>query len=117
MVRGPPLPVRTIRGECDRELENAVNHYACCNDFGPLCETHALPAEKARTASRRPRPLIPFVLLTLLAVFVQSVSAYAADEILKSKLANGLQVIIVRNALAPVVSTAVNYFVGADETP
>ena len=94
-----------------------MNHYACCNDLGPLCETHALPAEKARTASRRPRPLIPFVLLTLLAVFVQGVSAYAADEILKSKLANGLQVIIVRNALAPVVSTAVNYFVGADETP
>ena len=38
-------------------------------------------------------------------------------EIVRATLANGLRVVIVRNALAPVVSTNVNYLVGADETP
>jgi zinc protease len=43
----------------------------------------------------------------------------SADEqnILRSTLTNGLQVIIVRNTLAPVVTTMVNYRVGSDETP
>ena len=46
-----------------------------------------------------------------------------ADEIpirpgvLRATLTNGLQVIIVRNTLAPVVTTMVNYRVGSDETP
>ncbi|MGA2552559.1 MAG: pitrilysin family protein [Burkholderiaceae bacterium] len=38
-------------------------------------------------------------------------------EVLRSTLANGLRVVIVRNTLAPVVATALNYLVGADETP
>ena len=37
--------------------------------------------------------------------------------VVQEKLANGLRVVIVRNALAPVVATNVNYLVGADETP
>jgi zinc protease len=37
--------------------------------------------------------------------------------VLRATLANGLRVIIVRNALAPVVSTSVNYLAGSDETP
>ncbi len=43
----------------------------------------------------------------------------AAEEkgVLRATLDNGLRVIIVRNDLAPVVSTAVNYLVGANETP
>jgi zinc protease len=41
----------------------------------------------------------------------------AEQGVLKATLNNGLRVIIVRNDLAPVVSTAVNYFVGADDTP
>jgi zinc protease len=40
-----------------------------------------------------------------------------ADQPLRATLANGLRVIIVRNTLAPVVATSVNYLVGADETP
>ena len=38
-------------------------------------------------------------------------------DVLRRTLANGLRVIIVRNTLAPVVSTSLNYLVGADETP
>ena len=44
--------------------------------------------------------------------------AAAADaNTTRATLANGLRVIIVRNALAPVVSTSVNYLVGSDEAP
>ncbi len=41
----------------------------------------------------------------------------SAQEVLRARLHNGLRVIIVRNPLVPVVSTVVNYLVGADETP
>jgi zinc protease len=43
----------------------------------------------------------------------------AAEEtnVLRATLPNGLRVILVRNTLAPVATTAVNYLVGADETP
>ncbi len=37
--------------------------------------------------------------------------------VLRATLGNGLKVIIVRNTLAPVVATAVNYLTGSDETP
>ena len=39
------------------------------------------------------------------------------SSVLRATLPNGLRVIIVRNTLAPVVATAVNYLVGSDEAP
>ena len=39
------------------------------------------------------------------------------QNVLRATLPNGLRVIIVRNRLAPVVATAVNYLSGSDETP
>jgi len=39
------------------------------------------------------------------------------EEVLRATLANGLRVVIVRNTLAPVVATSVNYLVGSDEAP
>ena len=39
----------------------------------------------------------------------------AEPDVLRATLTNGLQVIIVRNTLAPVVTTMINYRVGADE--
>ena len=44
-------------------------------------------------------------------------AAAPAGDVVRAELPNGLRVIIVRNTLAPVVSTSVNYLVGADETP
>ncbi len=41
----------------------------------------------------------------------------AADNVVRATLSNGLRVIIVRNTLAPVAATAVNYLVGSDEAP
>ena len=40
-----------------------------------------------------------------------------AQDVLRATLTNGLQVIIVPNKLAPVVTTMVNYRVGSDECP
>ncbi len=48
----------------------------------------------------------------------KAASAHSGDgAVLRATLENGLQVVIVRNTLAPVVATALNYLVGADETP
>ncbi len=45
-------------------------------------------------------------------------AAPAADQtVLRATLANGLRVIVVRNSLAPVVATSVNYLAGSDEAP
>ena len=43
--------------------------------------------------------------------------ARAAEDVVRATLDNGLRVVVVRNTLAPVVSTSVNYLVGSDETP
>ena len=56
------------------------------------------------------------------AVFALSLTAGAAPtpsepNVVRATLPNGLRVIIVRNTLAPVVATAVNYLAGSDETP
>jgi zinc protease len=39
------------------------------------------------------------------------------QAVLRARLPNGLRVIIVRNTLAPVVATSVNYLVGSDDAP
>jgi zinc protease len=53
-----------------------------------------------------------------LAFTVHAADNTAAEQnILRATLTNGLQVVIVRNTIAPVVTTMVNYRVGSDETP
>jgi zinc protease len=41
----------------------------------------------------------------------------AADNVTRAELPNGLRVILVRNPLAPVVTTVINYEAGSDEAP
>ena len=44
-------------------------------------------------------------------------AAAEAESVLRATLDNGLRVIIVRDTLAPVVTTVINYLVGSDEAP
>jgi len=46
-----------------------------------------------------------------------SAPAPAEAGVLRATLPNGLRVILVRNTLAPVVATSVNYLVGSNDTP
>ena len=52
-------------------------------------------------------------------LFLLPVLARASGEtdIVRATLKNGLQVVVVRNALAPVVTTEVNYLAGSNEAP
>jgi zinc protease len=55
-------------------------------------------------------------LIVLSLVVVITVQA-AETDVLRATLANGLRVFIVKNTLAPVVATEVNYLVGSNEAP
>src|SRR5476651_1736098 len=68
-----------------------------------------------------PPGVFQFMFAALLACFftVHAASNETSTEqgVLRATLTNGLQVIIVRNTIAPVVTTMVNYRVGSDEAP
>lgn len=53
----------------------------------------------------------------LISIFCLLLNHSFADDVLRATLENGLQVVIVRNTIAPVVTTMVNYRVGSDECP
>jgi zinc protease len=65
------------------------------------------------------RGAIAVALLTLMAIAHVAIAHGEADnkQIVRATLANGLRVIIVRNTLAPVVATSVNYLTGSNEAP
>jgi zinc protease len=55
--------------------------------------------------------------LALLAIAGIACGETNNESVVRATLPNGLRVIVVRNALAPVVSTSVNYLTGSQETP
>ena len=73
-------------------------------------------------ATRQNFPKTAFTILFSLLLGWLSPEAMASvppesGAVVRATLDNGLRVIIVRNTLAPVVSTSVSYLVGADDTP
>ena len=59
-------------------------------------------------------------LLLGLWLLLAATGAHAATEqqaILRTKLDNGLRVVVIRNSLAPVATVELNFMVGGDETP
>jgi zinc protease len=71
----------------------------------------------------RPRTFRPFLVSLLLfanafaTAAISQAAAPAADDVLKATLPNGLRVVIVRNAIAPVISTDLAYLVGSRDDP
>jgi zinc protease len=57
------------------------------------------------------------LLIVIFSLGIFSHPAPAAEDIVRATLKNGLRVVIVKNTLAPVVTTEVNYLVGSDEAP
>jgi zinc protease len=58
------------------------------------------------------------ILLPLILILMAGLAAPQNDEnVVRTTLENGLRVVIVRDALAPVVTVEENYLVGGDETP
>ncbi len=55
--------------------------------------------------------------ILLILLFITPSSAGTEADVLRATLANGLRVVIVKNTLAPVVTTEVNYLVGSNEAP
>ena len=74
----------------------------------------------AKNPTPRPALLFFVLLLMFIGLFVTRATAVETangQDVLRATLTNGLQVVIVRNTLAPVVTTMINYRVGADECP
>lgn len=99
---------------------NAVFNFA----ESPMTSLLLMPRPRLPFIHRiRRLPLLAFVATALLSVATLTLDVHAAEttektpDVLRATLGNGLQVVLVRNRLAPVVTTIVTYRVGADETP
>jgi zinc protease len=75
-------------------------------------------AKFSRKAWQRCLTLVAAVIMGGAPVLGSAKAAHEqSQEVVRATLSNGLRVVIVRNALAPVVTTVVNYLVGSNEAP
>jgi zinc protease len=79
--------------------------------------TRNLSIRKETTMKPLIRRFLLCILLLLLSLPTVRAGAATDPSVLRATLKNGLRVVIVHNALAPVVTTQINYLVGGNETP
>jgi zinc protease len=70
-----------------------------------------------RAAAARARRSALLALLACTALPLAAAEPDTGGGVLRATLGNGLRVVVVRNALAPVVATSINYLAGSDESP
>ncbi|MCG6534681.1 MAG: insulinase family protein, partial [Syntrophales bacterium LBB04] len=88
--------------------------------FDPIDGTKIKQSEQRKFLSTVSKTLVlSLILLRVLAFAPQSDAKETGPEqrVLRVTLNNGLRVVLVRNALAPVVTTMMNYLVGSVEAP
>ncbi len=77
----------------------------------------AAPAGRRRTLRVPALLMTAIVALLWLAAAAPVARAAEGKDVLRATLSNGLRVVIVRNTLAPVVTTVMNYKAGSDQAP
>jgi zinc protease len=115
------LRIRRNRPQASRGRElGALPAYQAVRRQSPKSKGKIIKPILGHSAKAISRAGAALVAITLTALGAGLFNGNArADEtgVVRATLANGLRVVIVRNTLAPVVSTNVNYLAGADETP
>ena len=115
LVHGMVALIDVLKELEDEKKPGGPGREACRAASGEAARGQVSARERA--ARLAPLLLIAVVLLAAVPRARAADTDAGASQILRATLDNGLKVVIVRNTLAPVVTTAVNYLVGSNEAP